>query len=270
MSAAAVLVLVLLLVVLVALWLASEVAFSSFRRAKLLEQPAGDAADLRPGLGKVRGTAVARAKVLTAPLSGRQCVYYRLRVEEYRPKVVRKARPGKDPVTTHLVGVVHGQFVEGWTNQRSTWVWKSLVDESRGTLAGVQDKTGEAEVDLAEASVTGAAEVRVEPDEHYGMPTAVQMLLRKKYNIDILDRLDRRRKLRVIEEAIEEGAKLTAAGRVRVEEGKAVFAPRALVVEKGVKAAASALRTRAVLLAVLSGGLAVVAVGLCVALALLV
>src|SRR5437764_1111142 len=113
MSAAAVVLLVLLAAALAGAGVAAFFAVASYRRSQLLGVPSADIADLRPGFGKVRGAVAARGKLLSGPLSGRPCVYYRFRVEEERRKVYRKARPGEDTVTTNVFGAAHGRVIDG-------------------------------------------------------------------------------------------------------------------------------------------------------------
>jgi hypothetical protein len=270
MSPVAVLLVLLILVALAGLVLTIVFAVFSYQRYQMLASPPAAIADLRPGFGKVKGAVAARGPLLVGPLSGRECVYYRFRVEEEQKTVQRKARPGRDVVTTRLVGTVHGQDIDTWTNQRSSWTWDRVVDEECGSRAVVQDRTGEAEVDLTSAAVEGGEAVRIEADAEAPPARAVQDMLRKKYRVWVVDREGRPKKIRIVEEVIAEGAKLTVAGPVRVEEdGLAVFEGGARVSDKGLKGLAKGVKDRAVVLAAVAGLLGVMILLLLVALVFL-
>jgi hypothetical protein len=86
-------------------------ALRNGRRARLIARTAAlEVSRLDQGPAKVRGHAVALTGALTAPLSGRPCIYYRFRAEEQR----RHAGP-------------HGGGA----------YWKTVVDDAQSVPCGV-------------------------------------------------------------------------------------------------------------------------------------
>ncbi len=81
---------------------------------------------LREGTRRVKGRILAREELLSSPLEARECVYYRLRVDEQRT-------------------VTHGRSVRT--------VWHTVIDETETIDVVVKDETGEATVSLDQAEV---------------------------------------------------------------------------------------------------------------------
>ncbi len=101
-------------------------AIANRNRAFLLATtPVVEVAKLVPGMAQVQGRAVALSTPLTAPFSGKSCVYYRFQVEEKR--TVRRGPFG------------------------SSHYWKTVVDDVQNTACGIDDGTGVAPLDLCTA-----------------------------------------------------------------------------------------------------------------------
>src|SRR5262249_48057280 len=109
-------------------------ALLNTRRARLLARlPWSKLGQLQPGLVKVQSRAVAARGALRGPLSDRECVYFRFRVQE-------KRRHGGPP------GHGGGSY------------WKTVIDDAQEVPCVLDDGTRSAAVRL------GSAELVLHPD----------------------------------------------------------------------------------------------------------
>lgn len=136
--------------------------------------------ELQPGLQEVRGTSLADG-VVTAPLSGRPCMYWRLQVEQ----------------------------------QRRTR-WETVLDRHEAVPFWVDDGTGRARVDPGEAEVVVSAAARVRTGV-FAHPSGEWSELVER--MGPADAPPVHPFLRWREEYLEAGDVLTVVGRARESEG---------------------------------------------------
>jgi hypothetical protein len=265
MSAIAVVLLAIVILALPAAGILAYLGYYYYKRSVILSSPSGAVSDLRPGVAKIRGTVAARGGLLTSPLTGRPCVYYRFRVKEEHRKVHTKSNPG---VTTTVFGAVHGKDVYASTNQRTTWTWVTVVEEEQGIPIGVQDQSGEAALDLDQALVDIGDAETIDLDET-NIPRDSLSKLLKHHRVWVVDEDGRPKKIRITEEVLADGAKVTAVGSVWARDGKAGFEGKPQVSDRGFKRLAKDCKTRAVILASTAGGLMGLVLGLSIVIVLL-
>jgi hypothetical protein len=135
--------------------------------------------------GLVVGEVQSSACTVIAPLSGRPCVYYRVRVSELRARSGFAARH-------HLT-------------------WEPLIDEQHGVEFLLDDGTGRVRIDPTRASI----DLRTVWTRVNGSSSPVnrhEAALLRRHRLTELDGLGRRRRLRFEEIAIEVGQQVAAIG----------------------------------------------------------
>jgi hypothetical protein len=283
---------VIVLVVLGGLFLVAAVVLGFFalrflRRASLLGTPVKPAAKLKPGLCKVQGRLVALGKALTSPVTNKACVYYRLRVAAEHRQWVTTARPGwnSNPaaVTGGILGGALGGAIggligsmagggaqeEGTTKIHQSWL---PVLEDAGTVKlAVEDSSGQVEVDLRNAEVITKKPYHLYTDLHRPAPQELADFLQKQYRLFMVDDDGRVITMKIEEDRLKEGAKVTVLGTVEERSnGELCFRPKAgplLVSERDLEKQYRSDRNRGIGFAVGAGGsLVITAVFLLVAL----
>jgi len=218
------LLLVVGLVVLLVETLVIHRALRNGRRARLIARTAAlEVSRLDDGVAKVRGQAVALSGALTAPLSGKACVYYRFRAEEQR----RHASP-------------HGG---------STY-WKTVVDDAQSVPCGVDDGTGIVAVSLAEAELVLARDRQARSGFWNSAPPELEEMLRQRYGRSSRGWIFNKT-MRYSETLIEEGddllvlgtAEATPGGNWQLVRGEAPL----IVTDRGEASLLSSYRTAAFL-----------------------
>jgi hypothetical protein len=132
-------------------------AAANRKRANLIAgTPLTHVGALAAGRAKVQGRAVAFSEPLAAPLSGRSCVYFRFKVEEKR---------------THARGP-HGGGGS---------YWKTVIDDVQSVACGVDDGTGIAGVNLAEAEVVLGPGTQTRSGFWNDAPPELERVLRECY-----------------------------------------------------------------------------------------
>jgi hypothetical protein len=133
---------------------------------------------------RVIGAVAPTARAVIAPLSGRPCVYYRVRVSELR------ARPG--------------------LAARHHRAWVPLVDEQHGVAFVVDDGSGQIRIDPDDAAI----ELRTASchDTTGRQLTRDEAALLRRHRVSPLDGLGMPRRLRFEQVAIEIGQAVAAVG----------------------------------------------------------
>lgn len=144
--------------------------------------------DLSPGFYGVQGRIKALGHALESPHNRLPCVYYRLRVTEYR-------------------------------QQQESPSWVQVVDDVAGSIVAIDDGTGQVEVDLALADVDVAGAQRTHSEAWDHAPPALEAALRQRYGGD--QRLLFNLPIRIDERVLHDGDELFVMGAViAAEDGK--------------------------------------------------
>jgi hypothetical protein len=176
-------------------------AVKARNRIKLIEAaPLCKADQLITGLAKMRGTIVALDKedLLVSPMTKTRCVFYKFVVEEQRTRTVTR-REGNRTVT------------------RQETYWHPIITDVQTVPTAVQDKSGEALVDLKEAELTLKA-MRANSGTFKSVPADLERTLQKRYGISSKG-LIFNKNMRYTEAVIEQGAKVFVVGDCKVKRG---------------------------------------------------
>jgi hypothetical protein len=195
-------------------------AIQASKRAHLLDAPLMRAADLKPGLCKLRGRLVAVAKPAQSPVSDRPCVYYRLRIQEERRKWQTTRLAGEPSIRTPGgLGPPLRAWAEldseGSTKVLSSWI--TVLDEADSVPLVVEDNSARVPLDLRRAEVVAKAKSRIASDFQRAAPDHLRELLWKKYRLHTVDEAGRLKTMRFAEDMVPDGAEVTVVGTV--EEG---------------------------------------------------
>jgi hypothetical protein len=241
-----------------------------FRRASLLGIPVQGAGELESGLCKVRGRIVALGQPMHSPVTNQSCVYYRLHVAVEHRKWVTTARPGWNANPTVVAGGVLGGAIggliaglatsgardEGTTKIHQSWV--PVLDDACSVRLAVEDSTGKVEVDLRDASVVTKKPYHLFTDLHRPAPQELADFLQKEYRLFMVDDNGRIMTMKIEEEKLKEGAKVTVLGTVEERSGgRLCFRPKAgplLVSERDLDKEHRSARKRAIVYAAAAAG----------------
>jgi hypothetical protein len=169
-------------------------AAANRKRAKLIAGTLlSHVADLGAGRAKVQGWVVTFSEPLTAPLSGRPCVYYRFQVEEKR---------------THY----HGPHGGGGSH------WKSVIDDVQSIPCGLDDGTGVAGLNLPEAELVLSPGTQSRSGFLNDAPPQLERVLNDWYGRSSKG-LIFNKGMRYTETLIEEGDDLLVLGTVQATPG---------------------------------------------------
>lgn len=185
-------------------------------------------AEMRDGVCRVKGRLVAREEPLKSPLSNKECVFFRFKVEQaYEVKTWR---------TSYNSILVLSGANESTSDRES---WQTLLNDVQQIAVVLEDETGKAHLDLGEAqldAVTATREGVIDTSREGGL--SFEMMLQKRYGESTL--VDRRKhlgafysrrgssisqgrelpKALVLEEVIENGAEVIVVGEAETREGK--------------------------------------------------
>lgn len=201
-------------------------AWRNFQASSLVSRPLSRVAKLRSGFRKVRGQIAPIGKPLLSPITGKPCVYYRLRVYEEKkswssapdPGVAGAAAAGM--VVGGVFGVAAGALLynaattTGRVGDKVNRSWHPILDDDVSIPLVVEDETGAVEVDLRGATIIPKEKSRLMSDMLHPAPTSLTDLLLDEYEIHQVDRAGRMRTLHYVEEALLVGAKVTVVGAV--------------------------------------------------------
>jgi phosphatidylglycerophosphatase A len=182
-------------------------AFKAHKRLKLIEAaPLCKAEELIAGLAKMKGKIVALDEddLLTSPMTKTTCVYYRFLVQEERTRTVTSYQNGRNVTRTERY-------------------WHTVVDDIQSVPSAVQDKTGEAHVDLVVAELTLKA-MQATSGTFNSVPASLERTLQKRYGVSGKG-LIFNKNMRYTESVIEPGAKVFVVGHCKIKKsGTASFA----------------------------------------------
>jgi len=181
-------------------------AVKARNRIRLIQAAPWCKADqLITGLAKMRGTIVALDKedLLVSPMTKTRCVFFKFVVEEQRTRTVTRME-GNRRVT------------------RTETYWHPIVTDVQAVTTAVQDKTGEALVDLKEAELTLKA-MQATSGTFKSVPADIERTLQKRYGVSSKG-LIFNKNMRYTEAVIEQGAKVFVVGHCKVKKsGTASF-----------------------------------------------
>jgi len=182
-----------LIIVLGVVLLETAVVYKALRNTRcarlLVDLPWSEVGQLQAGLVKVQGQALAAGETLSAPLSGRECVYFHFQVQE------KRQRGGVPP---------HG----------GGSYWKTVINDTRHVPCSVDDGTGSAALHIK------SAELLLSPDasERTGFLQSarpeLEKMLRERYGYSSVG-LIFNRTLSYSETRIEDGDYLLVLGTAR-------------------------------------------------------
>lgn len=173
-------------------------AFKAYKRLKLIEAaPLCKADELITGLAKMRGKIVPLEEddLLTSPMTKTACVYFRFLVQEERTRTVTSYQNGRNVTRTERY-------------------WHTIVDDIQAVDSAVQDKTGEALVDLTAAELTLKA-MQATSGTFNSVPASLERTLQKRYGVSGKG-LIFNKNMRYTESVIEPGAKVFVVGDCKV------------------------------------------------------
>ena len=175
-------------------------------RIRLIEAaPLCKADQLVTGLAKMRGTIVPLEEddLIASPLTKTKCVYFRFVVEEQRTRTVTSMQ-GNRSVT------------------RTETYWHPIVTDVQAVPTAVQDKTGEALLDLKEAELTLKA-MRATSGTFKTLSADLERMLQKRYGVSSKG-LIFNKNMRYTEAVIEPDTRVFVVGDCRVKKsGTASF-----------------------------------------------
>ena len=197
---------ILLILVLVLGLLGTAVLFyaaSYYRkRARILEKvPAAPVAELEDGAAKVVGTVVALKDTLKSPVTGAECVYYRLHIEKQR---------SDESETTTRYGRRRGDGDEGDDPD-----WETVIEDEQTVPFGVEDDTGVAAVDARDGEVLIRSRKRVESGFLKDVSDEEERALTKRY-ASSGKTLSFTKRMRYTEVVIEEGDEVQVIGEAEI------------------------------------------------------
>ncbi|HEX5272513.1 MAG TPA: GIDE domain-containing protein, partial [Gemmataceae bacterium] len=173
-------------------------AVKARNRLKLIEAaPLCKADQLITGLAKMKGKIVALDEddLLTSPMTKTACVYYRFLVEEERTRTVTSYQNGRSVTRTERY-------------------WHTVIDDIQAVPSAVQDKTGEALVDLRAAELTLEA-MRATSGTWNSVPANLERTLQKRYGVSTKG-LIFNKNMRYTESVIEPDTKVFVVGDCKV------------------------------------------------------
>jgi hypothetical protein len=181
-------------------------AIKARNRLKLIEAaPMCKADELITGLAKMKGKIVAvdEEDLLTSPMSKTVCVYFRFLVQEERTRTVTSYQNGRNVTRTERY-------------------WHTVVDDIQAVPSAVQDKTGEAMVELREAELTLEA-MQATSGTFNSLPANLERMLQKRYGVSGKG-LIFNKNMRYTETTLEPGAKVFVVGDCKIKKsGTACF-----------------------------------------------
>jgi hypothetical protein len=181
-------------------------AIKARNRLKLIESaPMCKADELITGLAKMKGKIIAMDEedLLTSPMSKTTCVYYRFLVQEERTRTVTSYQNGRNVTRTERY-------------------WHTVVDDIQTVPSAVQDKTGEAMVELREAELTLEA-MQATSGTFNSLPANLERMLQKRYGVSGKG-LIFNKNMRYTETVLEPGAKVFVVGDCKIKKsGNASF-----------------------------------------------
>ncbi len=169
-------------------------AIKARNRLKLIEAaPLCKADQLITGLAKMRGKIVPldEEDLLKSPMSKTVCVYFRFLVEEERTRTVTSYQNGRNVTRTERY-------------------WHTVVDDIQAVDSAVQDKTGEALIDLTVAELTLQA-MPATSGTFNSLPANMERMLQKRYGVSGKG-LIFNKNMRYTESVIEPGCKVFVVG----------------------------------------------------------
>jgi len=185
-------------------------------------------AEMRDGVCKVKGGLVAREPLLKSPLTNKECVFFRFKVEQ--------ATEVKTWRTSYNAALVLSGANES-TSERERW--HTLIEDAQQIAVALEDETGKAYLDLTDAQLEAVAATKegvIDTSREGGLQ--FDLMLQKRYNQSTL--VARRRnmgefvtrrshsisqgqelpKAMVREEVIENGVEVIVVGEVETRAGK--------------------------------------------------
>ncbi len=247
-------------------------AARAFHTSSRIGIPVARAGKLREGRRKVRGQIAPVRQTLVSPATNRRCVYYRLQIDQER-----KVWQGNDIKQFAKLMFVY-MFFSVWvwmaylrfsraahSGEKVAYQWDKLLEDSKSVSLRLDDGTGSVPLDLDDARVVTKERKVFYSDLSVPFSARLQDLLRDRYDVHTVDDRGRIMVLRVTEDVLLEGAKVTAIGPVETyEDGTLGFESgdgddRLLVSEADVQKEVKNLRTRGTLFAGLGGGSLLVA-----------
>ena len=138
------------------------------------------AAEMRDGVCRVRGRLVAREEPLKSPLTDRTCIYFHFKVDQAYETKVWTTRYGAAEL---LAGGSES------TSEHETW--HTIIDDVQRVAVAIEDETGRAYLDLADAEFDGVT-VKKEGVIHTSRESGLsfELMLQKRYGESTL--VDRR------------------------------------------------------------------------------
>jgi uncharacterized protein YneF (UPF0154 family) len=173
-------------------------ALRARNRLKLIEAaPLCKAEELITGLAKMRGKIVPidEEDLLTSPMTKTACVFFRFLVQEERTRTVTSYQNGRSVTRTERY-------------------WHTVVDDIQAVPSAVQDKTGEALVDLKAAELTLKA-MQATSGTFNSLPANLERMLQKRYGVSGKG-LIFNKNMRYTESVIEPGCKVFVVGDCKV------------------------------------------------------
>jgi hypothetical protein len=194
------------IIFLVALGITAGLLYGFFKARNRLKLIAGaplcQADQLITGMAKMRGKimAVDEEDLLVSPLTQSECVYYKFVVEELRTRTVSTGR-----------GVSTQSY------------WHTVISDIQAAPCVLEDKTGEAHLDLASAEIVLSRGQQLRSGTFNNAPPGLERRLNRKYGFSSKG-LIFNKSLRYTEAVIEEGVKVFVVGQVKVRKsGSARF-----------------------------------------------
>jgi hypothetical protein len=179
---------------------------------------------LRPGVRKIYGRVVLTGKTVLSPLTKKPCVYYRFLVDEER----KTFKSNSQAYAHHRIGALLSWYVFGAFGyllyrffaahnsqgrpSKVVYSWDNVLDKSKHLPLAIEDTTGVVHLDLTHADVDIKDKSRLLSTEVDPFPAELQGFLQDRYDIYAVDDDGRYKCMRVIEEALKEGSKVTVVG----------------------------------------------------------
>jgi hypothetical protein len=165
------------------------------RAARLADMRPSAVEELKPGPAKIKARVVAGEELLTSPMGGRSCVYYRFVVDEMQ-QMSGYSR-------SHHIGASSG--------------WVIVVDDVEAIRVALEDDTGQVEVNLYEAEIVGkSAETTSSVLED--PPERLKSLLRNRYGKSTRGLLFNKT-MSFTETILADGARVVVVGEVKEGRG---------------------------------------------------
>lgn len=142
--------------------------------------------DITGGLTELSGRVPDNADILEAPISGQECAYYRIKIEQYR-------------------------------SQKDSGGWHQVLEASAPDWMTIDDGTGIAAICLADATFELGRDIRSESGGYSGAPEKIRERLSSKYGFDTKGWVFNKR-LRYTEFRLSSGDMLYAIGEATAGE----------------------------------------------------